>query len=69
MEVGSSAVGNVFLPLLQRCNNAKRKIRDDPVEIADNSIDLSVSRGLKSADKKVIDSGEFKLQTSNYCCL
>lgn len=60
MEVGSSAVGNVFLPLLQRCNNAKRKIRDDPVEIADNSIDLSVSRGLKSADKKVIDSDEIQ---------
>ncbi|CAH1448269.1 unnamed protein product [Lactuca virosa] len=60
LEVGSSAVGNVFLPLLQRCNNAKRKIRDDPVEIADNSIDLSVSRGLKSADKKVVDSDEIQ---------
>ncbi|XP_071698691.1 uncharacterized protein [Rutidosis leptorrhynchoides] len=56
LELGSSAVGNVFLPLLQKCtnnNNTKRKIRDDPVEVGD---DLGLSRGFKSANKKVVDS-------------
>ncbi|KAL4563035.1 hypothetical protein LXL04_027066 [Taraxacum kok-saghyz] len=60
LDVGSSAVGNVFLPLLQKCNNAKRKISDDPVEIPDDVIDLGVSRGFKSADKKVVDSDEIQ---------
>lgn len=61
LEVGSSALGNVFLPLLQKSNNVKRKILDDPIEIADNFVDLSVSHGLKSANKKEVDSNEFKL--------
>lgn len=68
LQLGSSSsdVGNVFLPLLQRCtyknNNNKRKIRvDDPVEIKNgDSADLGVSRGLKST-KKAVDSGEFEL--------
>ncbi|XP_076915377.1 uncharacterized protein LOC143574707 [Bidens hawaiensis] len=55
----SSDVGNVFLPLLQRCSNDnKRKIGDDPVEIVDDSLDFTVSRGLKSANKKIVDSDE-----------
>lgn len=63
LELGSSAVGNVFLPLLQKCNssnnnnNTKRKIRDEPVEV---DVDLGLSRGSKSANKEVVDSGECK---------
>lgn len=49
--MGSSIVGNVFLPLLQRCSNAKRKIEDEPVDV-----DLGVSRGFK--DRKMADSDE-----------
>ncbi|KAI7746792.1 hypothetical protein M8C21_007699 [Ambrosia artemisiifolia] len=56
-------VGNVFLPLLQRCNNnnnSKRKIGDgdDPVEVFDDSVGCSVSRGLKSANRKMVDNDE-----------
>ncbi|KAI3495189.1 hypothetical protein L1887_37405 [Cichorium endivia] len=58
LDAGSSAVGNVFLPLLQRCNNPKRKTRDEPAETADDSVDLGVSRGLNSCKKKVVDSDE-----------
>ncbi|KAK9064172.1 hypothetical protein SSX86_015552 [Deinandra increscens subsp. villosa] len=54
LELGnSSAVGNVFLPLLQRCTNSKRKSEDNSV---DDSVDFGVSRGLKSANRKVVDS-------------
>ncbi|KAI3823864.1 hypothetical protein L1987_05309 [Smallanthus sonchifolius] len=53
LELGSSNVGNVFLPLLQRC---KRKSGDDSVEVVDDSVDFGVSRGVKSANKKVVDS-------------
>nr|XP_043622110.1 tyrosyl-DNA phosphodiesterase 2 [Erigeron canadensis] len=55
LEVGgssfSSDVGNVFLPLLQKCSN-KRKFMADKVD--GDSVDL----GLKSADKKVVDLDE-----------
>ena len=58
LELGSKGVGNVFLPLLQKCsnstNNNKRKIGDD----------LGVSRVFESSNKKAVDFGEFIL-----CCL
>ncbi|KAF5763424.1 putative Zinc finger, RanBP2-type, endonuclease/exonuclease/phosphatase [Helianthus annuus] len=47
LQVG---VGNVFLPLLQKCTASKRKSGDDPVD------DFGVSRGIKSANRKVVDS-------------
>ncbi|KAL8198162.1 hypothetical protein R6Q57_029970 [Mikania cordata] len=46
LELGSSAVGNVFLPLLQKCANTKRK----NAEFAEDS------RELKSANRNVVDS-------------
>ncbi|KAJ0450258.1 putative Zinc finger, RanBP2-type [Helianthus annuus] len=54
LQVG---VGNVFLPLLQKCDGSKRKSGDDPVD------DFGVSRGIKSANRKVVNSG---LCFSNY---
>ncbi|KVI09377.1 hypothetical protein Ccrd_012248 [Cynara cardunculus var. scolymus] len=60
LEMGSSSiVGNVFLPLLQRGSNGKRKIGDEPVEVDDDDddcVDLGVSRGFKSVDRKRVDS-------------
>ncbi|KAI3680521.1 hypothetical protein L6452_35292 [Arctium lappa] len=50
LEMGSSIVGNVFLPLLQRCSNGKRKIDDEPVDVDD----LGGFRGFK--DRKMGDS-------------
>lgn len=41
--------------------SCKRKSRDAPVEVVDDSVDFGVSRGLKSAKQKAVDSGEFKL--------
>ncbi|PWA49291.1 endonuclease/exonuclease/phosphatase family protein [Artemisia annua] len=55
LELGSKGVGNVFLPLLQKCSNSstnnKRKIGDDSVDIAD----LGASRAFKSSNKKADD--------------
>ncbi|PWA78156.1 F-box domain-containing protein [Artemisia annua] len=37
LELGSKGVGNVFLPLLQKCSANKRKIEDDSVDV-DNEV-------------------------------
>ncbi|KAK1423950.1 hypothetical protein QVD17_19261 [Tagetes erecta] len=42
LKLGSSDVGSVFLPLLQRCTDSKTKIEDDPVVVVDNSVDFGV---------------------------
>lgn len=60
LKLGSSAVGNVFLPLLQRCTDSKNKIGDQPVEVVHNSVDFGASLGLNSAKQKALDSGKLK---------
>ncbi|GKC98116.1 endonuclease/exonuclease/phosphatase family protein, partial [Tanacetum coccineum] len=61
LELGSKGVGNVFLPLLQKCSNStsnKRKIGDDSVDVDDDVIDLGISRGVKSSYKKAVGLGD-----------
>ncbi|GKE61768.1 hypothetical protein Tco_1512135, partial [Tanacetum coccineum] len=61
LELGSKGVGNVSLPLLQKCSNStsnKRKIGDDSVDVDDDVVDLGVSRGVKSSYKKAVDFGD-----------
>ncbi|KAK1422590.1 hypothetical protein QVD17_17875 [Tagetes erecta] len=50
LKLGSSDVGTVFLPLLQRCTDSNTKIE------VDNSVDFGVSYGLKSAKQKAVES-------------
>lgn len=61
LESGSKGVGNVFLPLLQKCSNStnnKRKIGDESVDVDEVVADLGVSRGVKSSNKNAVDIGE-----------
>ncbi|PWA81870.1 endonuclease/exonuclease/phosphatase family protein [Artemisia annua] len=69
LESGSKGVGNVFLPLLQKCSNStsnKRKIGDDSVDVDEVVADLGVSRGVKVklSNKKAVDFG-LNLQASD----